>query len=103
MKINTKANGSQPTQFNRAAEVANAFLHLKRAERERQFEEEAEKKCGRARKDITITVDAYTWGELCAAGLVHNTTPEHALEMFLGENDVISEWHHSGFAIGLPY
>jgi hypothetical protein len=51
----------------------------------------------KASKTITIEVDAFTYGFLCAAGVVHDGTPEQVAAAFLGER--VTDWSNTDFIL----
>jgi hypothetical protein len=48
-----------------------------------------------ARKKITIEIGADTYGYLCAAGVVHDGTPEDVAAAFLDER--VSDWTNDDY------
>ena len=96
----TKLNGAAP----RAAKTPTSIISASDArlfgkwEAERQAARDAAHEAVRkASKTITIEVDAFTYGFLCAAGVVHDGTPEQCAAAFLGER--VSEWSNTDFIL----
>jgi hypothetical protein len=50
-----------------------------------------------AKKTLTIEVDAYDYGHLCAGALIHNSTPEEMASCLIQER--ASEWSNEDFTL----
>jgi hypothetical protein len=50
-----------------------------------------------ASKTITLEVGPFTYGFLCAAGVVHDRTPEQCAAAFLNER--VTEWSNRDFIL----
>jgi hypothetical protein len=106
MKQNTKTDGAghpAGTSFEthlgdlpQHGAFSRARLEAYEAEREAR-KEEARKKAYRASRKLTIEVDAFTYGSLCAAGVVHDTAPEVAAAILL--KDHAANWSNQDFII----
>lgn len=51
----------------------------------------------KATKQLTITVSADTYGYLCAAGVVHDGTPEECAAAFL--DDRVMDWSNDDYVL----
>jgi hypothetical protein len=60
-------------------------------------EDAARQRMDTAKKAITIEVGAFTYGFLCAAGIVHEGTPEECAAAFLEER--VTEWSNQDFIL----
>lgn len=90
MKIATTTRNGSPAK--NTAQTALDAQYARRC----AWEAEQKKLAGEAEIELTIKLRPFEYGMLCAAGVVHDLTPEQVLEEYLCQGDTLCEWSGNG-------